>query len=159
TSQSLTNTRAVDPNYVVGYAQSFQLSIQQDLGRALVGTLTLNRTKGTHLDQVFLPNSVPPGSTLLPTGPAGYYYEQSNGNSSYTSVQASVMRRFRSGISGNISYIFSKWISNSDNGLVAQNWLDLNAERALANSDARHTMNAQWQYSSGVGRAGGTLLK
>ncbi len=131
TSLSLTNTRAIDPNYVIGYAQSFQLSIQQDLGRALVGTLT-------------------------PAGPSGYYYQQSNANSSYNSVQAAVMRRFRSGISANVSYIFSKWIDNTG---VAQNWLDLNAERALDSGDARHTMNASWQYSSGVGRAGGTLLK
>ena len=37
----LTNTYAVDPNYRIGYAQMWQISIQQDLGHSLVGTIHL----------------------------------------------------------------------------------------------------------------------
>ena len=56
--------------------------------------------------------------------------------------------------------MLSKAIDNGGVGtLVAQNWLDLAAERGLSSFDARHTVNAQWQYSTGVGRAGGTLLQ
>ncbi len=44
------------------------------------------------------------------------------------------------------------------NAMVAQNWLDLNAERSLSNFDQRHVVNAQIQYTSGMGVAGGTLL-
>jgi hypothetical protein len=56
--------------------------------------------------------------------------------------------------------MLSKAIDNGGVGtLIAQNWLDLTAERGLSSFDARHTVNAQWQYSTGVGRAGGTLLQ
>jgi hypothetical protein len=42
---------------------------------------------------------------------------------------------------------------------TAQNWLDLNAERGLSTFDQRHVINAQLQYTSGMGMAGGTLLR
>ncbi len=81
----LTNTYAIDPNYRIGYAQMWQISVQQDLGRSLVGTITYNGTKGTGLDQTLLPNSAPSGAA--PNGlPSGYIYEQSNGNSIYHGV-------------------------------------------------------------------------
>lgn len=42
--------------------------------------------------------------------------------------------------------------------VIAQNWLDLSAERGLSNFDQRHLLNAQLQYTTGMGMAGGTLL-
>ena len=68
-TNTITNTRAVDPNYRIGYAQIWQLSVQNDLGHSLVGSLTLNHTKGTGLDQQFLPNSLPPGSKVVSPWP------------------------------------------------------------------------------------------
>ena len=41
---------------------------------------------------------------------------------------------------------------------VAQNWLDLSAERGLSSFDARHNLTLQFQYSTGMGRSGGTLV-
>ncbi len=41
---------------------------------------------------------------------------------------------------------------------MAQNWLDLAAERGLSSFDARHNLRLQLQYSTGMGTAGGTLL-
>jgi hypothetical protein len=158
---SITNTRAIDPNYRVGYAQIWQLSLQNDLGHALVGTITLRRTKGTRLDQQFLPNSLPPGSTAIATGPAGYIYEQSNGDSSMNAIDLQLQRRFRSGISANAIYSFSKSIddaSTQGGAVEAQNWQLLTAERGLSPFDARHTLTAQWQYSTAVGTSGGTLV-
>jgi hypothetical protein len=158
---TVTNTRAIDPNYRIGYPMIWQLSVQNDLGHALVGTITLRRTKGTRLDQQFLPNSLPPGSRVIATGPAGYIYEQSNGNSTMNAADFQLMRRFRSGISANATYSFSKSIDDASTGggaVVAQNWQLLTAERGLSSFDARHTLNAQWQYSTGVGTRGGTLV-
>jgi hypothetical protein len=158
---TITNTRAIDPNYRIGYPMIWQLSLQNDLGHALVGTITLRRTKGTRLDQQFLPNSLPPGSSVIATGPAGFIYEQSNGNSSMNAVDFQLQRRFRSGISANATYSFSKSIddaSTQGGAVVAQNWQYLTAERGLSSFDARHTLNAQWQYSTAVGTSGGTLV-
>ncbi|HEY1496889.1 MAG TPA: TonB-dependent receptor, partial [Candidatus Solibacter sp.] len=151
---SLTNTYAVDPNYLIGYAQMWQIAIQNDLGHSLVGTITYNGTKGTHLDQTILPNSAPSGAKANGL-PSGYLYEQSNGNSIYQGVSAQLQRRFRNGISANAVYTYSKAI---DNAVQAQNYLDTSAERARSNSNRTHVLNFNWQYSTGVGRTGATMV-
>jgi hypothetical protein len=42
---------------------------------------------------------------------------------------------------------------------LAQNWQDLDAERATSALVPRAQFNGNWQYSTGQGKAGGTLLK
>jgi hypothetical protein len=151
----LTNTYAVDPNYRIGYAQMWQISVQQDLGHSLVGTLTYNGTKGTHLDQTLLPNSAPSGGKANGL-PSGYIYEQSNGNSIYHGVSAQLQRRFRNGVSFNAIYTHSRAI---DNAVQAQNYLDTSADRALSSSSRPNVLNLNWQYSTAVGRGGGMLIQ
>jgi len=41
---------------------------------------------------------------------------------------------------------------------IAQNWLNLSAERALSNFDQRHDVSLLMQYTTGMGLRGGTLL-
>ncbi len=41
---------------------------------------------------------------------------------------------------------------------IAQNWLDLSAERGLSTFDQRHLLALQLQYTTGMGLHGGTLL-
>jgi hypothetical protein len=42
--------------------------------------------------------------------------------------------------------------------MIAQNWLDLSAERGLSTFDQRHLLTLQLQYTTGMGVAGGMLL-
>jgi trimeric autotransporter adhesin len=163
---NVTNTFAIDLNFELGYAQVWQVSIQQDLVSGLVLTGTYIGTKGTRNQQLFLPNSVPPGYVGPAPGPAGYLYEASNGNSTYEAGQIQLMRRFRSGLSGNLMYIYSHAIDDSA-GLggrgqggtaIAQNWLDLDAERSNSSFDQRHRLTASMQFSTGQGLHGGALL-
>ena len=42
---------------------------------------------------------------------------------------------------------------------LAQNWLDLEAERSLSSFDQRHLLNVQFQYTTGMGLGGETLLR
>jgi hypothetical protein len=42
--------------------------------------------------------------------------------------------------------------------IIAQNWLDLAAERSLSTFDQRHLVTLQAQYTTGMGLGGGTLL-
>lgn len=42
---------------------------------------------------------------------------------------------------------------------IAQNWLDLPAERSLSNFDQRHLLSTQLQYTTGMGRDGKTLWR
>lgn len=162
--QTTLSTYAVDPNYRVGYAQTWMLSVQHDLPFHMFATAGYLGTKGTRLDQQFLPNSVPPGlaESVLPHG---FIYETSNGNSIYHAAQFQLNRRFRAGLMAHASYQFSKSIDDAGTGgrgqgntPVAQDWLDLSAERGLSSFDARHNLSLLFQYSTGMGTQGGTLL-
>jgi hypothetical protein len=160
-SQGLTNTYAIDPRYQIGYAQTWNFSIQQNLPASLVAVATYLGTKGTRLDQQFLPNSTPPGVAATSAAPSGYTYEQSNGNSVYNSATLQLMRRFRRGLGARVSYTHAKSFDDAGTGgraVVAQNYLNLAAERALSNFDQRHNFSLNWHYSSGTAIRGGALM-
>jgi hypothetical protein len=167
----------IDPNFRVGYAQIWNLSAQRDLPGALVAILTYTGTKGTRGTQEYLPNSYPIGAANpCPACQSGYLYRSSNGNSSRESGQVQLRRRLRSGFTATLQYTYSKSIDD-DATLggqgpvaagaatqsqaavqIAQNWLNLSAERGLSTFDQRHLLNAQLQYTSGMGKAGGTMM-
>ncbi len=163
----VTNTFAVDPNFLVGYAQNWELSAQRDLPGALIVTTTYNGIKGTRGRQQFLPNTYPQGvSNPCATCPSGYSYLASNGNSTRHSGNIQIRRRLHHGLGATLQYTYSKSIDDatlggragSGGGLIAQDWRNLAGERALSNFDQRHLMTVNFQYSTGVGAKGGTLL-
>lgn len=163
---AVANTFAVDPNFRVGYAQNWQLSIQRDLPGALVMTATYLGTKGTRGTQQFLPNTYPLGAANpCPACPAGFAYLTSNGNSTREAGQIQLRRRLHNGVTATLQYTYSKSIDDAALGgwgpgssVIAQNWLDLRAERGLSSFDQRHLMNLQMQYSTGMGVGGGALV-
>jgi hypothetical protein len=102
-------TFAFDPNFRVGYAQTWQLAVQRDLPMAMQGTLTYLGVKGTHGVQEFLPNSYPLGeANPCPGCPSGFVYEASGGNSTRQSAQLQLRRRLRAGLTASLTYTFSK---------------------------------------------------
>jgi hypothetical protein len=163
---STPNTFAVDPHFRVGYVQSWQLSVQRDLPATLQMMLTYLGTKGTRLPQESLPNTFPSGAI----DPSGYVYLSSNGNFIRHAGTIQLRRRLRSGFTAGLQYTFSRAFDNAPlmaGGIVtanqggtaiAQNWLDLRAERAPSSFDQRHQLNFQMQYSTGVGIGGGALM-
>ena len=188
-NSALTNTFAINPDFRVGYAQTWQLSVQRDLPFALQGTVTYLGVKGTRGVQEFLPNSYPLGEVNpCPSCPSGFAYYTSGGNSTRQSGQLQLRRRLRAGFAASLLYTYSKSIdndsllggqghvstpSNSQSGensptslsaptsptpQIAQDWLDLRAERSLSSFDQRHLLNVQAQYTTGQGLEGGTLL-
>ena len=197
------NTFAIDPNFRIGYAQTWNLAIQRDLPAALQMTATYLGVKGTRGVQQFLPNTYPIGAVNpCLSCPAGFVYQASGGDSTRESGQLQLRRRLRSGFTASLLYTFSKSIDddaflggqghvssssqtaapsggpgpNSGQGsgggstassttqsasptpVIAQNWLDLHAERSLSSFDQRHLLNLTAQYTSGEGLGGGTLL-
>ena len=201
------NTFAVDPNFRVGYAQTWQLSIQRDLPGALQLTATYLGVKGTRGVQQFLPNTYPIGAANpCLSCQSGFIYQASGGDSTRQAGQVQLRRRLRSGFTASLLYTFSKSIdddaflggqghvlagsqsaapaggqgsgqgsgggsgqgasgstttttqSASTTPSVAQNWLNLHAERSLSSFDQRHLLNLQAQYTSGEGLRGGTLM-
>lgn len=179
---STPNTFAVDPNFRVGYAQTWQLLAQRDLPFALQGTATYLGIKGTRGVQEFLPNTYPlAAANPCPTCPTGFVYRTSNGNSTRESAQFQLRRRLRSGLTASVQYTFSKSIDDDStlggqgpvapksnagpttqstpNATIAQDWRNLRAERGLSTFDQRHLLNASVQYTSGQGLGGGALLE
>jgi len=162
----VTNTFGIDPNFRVGYAQNYQASIQRDLPGSLVMTVTYLGIKGTRGMQEFLPNTYPTGAANpCPLCPTGFIYMVSNGNSTRQSGSFQLRRRLHNGFLASATYTFAKAIDDSALGgrnqgaqVVAQNWLNLAAERSLSNFDQRHNVAFQAQYTSGQGIGGGTLL-
>jgi hypothetical protein len=161
-----TNTFAIDPDFRIGYAQNWQASAQVDLPAAMVMTATYIGIKGTRAVQVFLPNTYPAGAVNpCPSCLPGYAYMTSNGNSTREAGQMQLRRRLHNGLTATAQYTYSRSFDNAALGgrgqgssVIAQNWLDLSAERGPSNFDQKHLLTLQTQYSSGVGVHGGALL-
>ena len=67
------DNNAVDPNFRVGYAQTWNLAVQRDLPGALQLTATYLGVKGTHGVQELLPNTYPIGAvTPCPSCPLDF---------------------------------------------------------------------------------------
>jgi len=171
------NSFAVDPNFRVGYAQTWQLAVQRDLPFALQMTATYLGVKGTRGVQQFLPNTYPIGGTNpCPSCPSGFVYRTSNGDSTREQASLQLRRRLRSGFTASALYTYSKSIDddavlggqgpnaagatsqNTASASIAQNWLDLRGERALSTFDQRNLLSTSFQYTTGMGLGGGTLL-
>jgi trimeric autotransporter adhesin len=163
---TLTDTFGIDPKFRIGYAQNLYVTVQRDLPASLVMTAQYLGIKGTRGPQEFLPNTYPAGAVNpCPSCPSGFIYMDSNGNSTRQQGSLQLRRRLHNGFTANATYTFSKSIDDSALGgrgqatnVIAQNWLDLSAERGLSNFDQRHLLAFTTQYTTGQGIGGGTLL-
>lgn len=157
------DTFAVAPDFRPGYAQTWNASLQQDLPGGYVMQLSYLGTKGTHAVQRSYPNTYPPGFVSpCPACPAGFVYESSNGNSTIESATAQLQRRYHNGLAFTAAYTYAHAMDDAALGggsgasaaVVAQNWLDLDGERARSDFDRRHLLKLTTQYSTGLGRRG-----
>jgi hypothetical protein len=161
------NTFAVDPKLRIGYLHIWQISIQRDLPFAMQITAAYQGTRGRHALHQFLPNTYPLGAVNpCPSCPSGFVYMTSNGTSSREAGTIQLRRRLRSGFSATMDYTYSKSIDDAAPGgnqtgavFIAQDWLNPRAERALSSFDRRHQLNINFQFTSGMGIRGGTLMK
>jgi trimeric autotransporter adhesin len=158
--QDIANTYAVDRFYHTPYAQSWNITIQHELPKNFFVELGYLGTKGTDLDVLMLPNEGPPGATRAQQlgNAVGFTYDSPVGDSIYHALQVRVNRRFTGGISMQAYYSFSKSIDDSSSfggvgSTVAQNWLDLAAERGLSSFDRRHVLTMNWVWTSPAGTA------
>jgi trimeric autotransporter adhesin len=171
-AESTPQTFGVDPNYRVGYAQTWNLKVQRDLPKSLQMVATYVGTKGTHGAQLFLPNTNPAGAiNPCPGCPVGFEYLTSNGNSTREAAQLQLRRRLHNGFTAGLLYTYSKSLDD-DSALgsqwavtqsstaktIAQDWRNLPSERGLSTFDQRHLLNATVQYTTGMGMNGGTLM-
>ena len=155
-ASALANTFGVDPDFRVSYAHNWQVSVQRDFPASLTVTATYLGTKGSRLMREFAPNTYPAGAeNPCRTCPIGFVYLTSDGTSQKNAVQLQVRRRLRNGLSAVAQYTYAKATDNAaafttadlNGAVIAQNWLDLDAERAWSNFDQRHALTAQVEYS------------
>jgi hypothetical protein len=185
---TITNTFAVDPNFRIGYAQIWTASLQRDLPRSLVLNVSYTGTKGTRGMQEFLPNTYPSGAVnpsgfiyLTSNGNStresgqvqlrrrlragfttelDYTFSKSIDDSTLGGRNSTVMPAANGGGGGPAPN--TGGASNGSGGssapVIAQNWLNLSAERGLSNFDQRHLASLVLQYTTGMGLGGGTLV-
>jgi hypothetical protein len=163
------NTFAIDPDFHPGSVQSWNASLQRDLPASLTVIAAYFGDRGGHLMQAFLPNTYPAGAVNpCPSCPSGFVYVTSNGTSLRNAGQFTVRRRLHAGLMASVQYTLAKstddaaTFSNSAIGpsalAIAQDWRDLSAERGPSSFDQRHVVAVQFQYTTGVGVTGGTLV-
>jgi hypothetical protein len=155
----LATTFAIDPRFRAGYAQNWQLSAQRDLRFGMQMVATYLGIKGTRAVQQFLPNTFPAGAVNpCASCPSGFSYMTSNGDSTRQAGTLQLRRRLRQGLAAEVQYTWAKGLDNAALGgsgfLIAQNWLDLRAERGRSNFDQRHTAVFQAQYTTGAASSG-----
>ncbi|MCU1236065.1 MAG: hypothetical protein JWP63_4032 [Candidatus Solibacter sp.] len=160
---TLTNTYAIDPNFRIAYAQTWNLTIQHTLPHGLVLDTEYIGTKGTHLGILENPNratttSISNGDLQIKNA-TSFTYQTQGGNSSYNAGQLRLTRRLSRSVSANSLYTFSKGIDdastfNGTGGTVVQFLDNRHLERGLSTFDQRHNITTGFQLSSPVGVRG-----
>ena len=147
----LTNNYALDPNFRTPYAQTWNFSIEDEFVRNVILSIGYVGTKGTKLDTLLAPNQSPPGAPIT-TGAQtalqnalAFTYETSGAASIYHGLQVGLRRQFHGGFSMSGQYVFSKSIDDAASvggagRTVAQDYLDLQAERGLSSFDVRNKL-------------------
>jgi trimeric autotransporter adhesin len=142
-----TNSYAVDPDYRLPLAQTWNLDLQRDLTRTVQIGVGYTGTRGSNLDILRAPNRGPDGLRIA--GVAPFLFESSEGDSILQSLTLRLRKRMTSGLAAGATYTLSKSIDDASSiggsgAIVAQNDLDLAAERGLSSFDQRHRLAADF---------------
>lgn len=152
----LKNTYAVDPDFRTPYAQSWNVSLEDEVFKNVILSLGYVGTKGTKLDLLLAPNQflssgAPGQGGLALRNTLAFTYETFGASSIYNALQVGLRRQFHNGYSVSGNYTYSKSIDNAAavggaGRTVAQNYLDLQAERGLSSFDMRHRLIIHHTY-------------
>jgi len=147
TPTSVLNTFAVNPNYKPAYVQQWNLDLQTQVKRVYVLEVGYSGSKGTGLDLLRAP--------AHPSTVSNFVYQTTGANSILNAMNVVVTRRFSHGFNITNSYTLSKSIDDASGiggGLtVAQNDLNLYAERSRSSFDQRHSFNSNFGYELPIG--------
>lgn len=157
TPASVLNTVAVDPNYRVGYAQIWNLSVETNPIRNVNVEVTYTGTKGTHLDLLRSPNRSLPTDPLstefsrrIPNA-SEFTYDTFGASSIYHALQLRVTRRMTRGFMLFGTYSYGKSLDNASSigggaQVVVQDDNNFAAERGRSSFDVRQRLNAFLHY-------------
>jgi len=145
------------------YAQHWNLSVQQKLGRSRSLELAYVGSKGTKLLSARDINQPPPSARQPNPRPNLRFDDidllESRSNSSYNSLQARLQQRLDSGLSLLGSYTFSKSLDNASSFFSSagdpnfpQDSYNTRAERGRSNFDVRQRLSLAYSYDLPLGR-------
>lgn len=152
---------SIDPNFNTGYMQQWNLNVQRELWKNVVATVGYVGSKGTGLmvgqninPAVFGPGATPGNVNARRVYPGFEQVQntQNSANSTYHSLQMSVNRRFKSGVSVLASYVWSKSLDlasndgNSGVGNQATNPFNWSLDKGLSDFDVRHRVVTSFLY-------------
>ncbi len=162
-------TSGLDVTRPLGRTMSYSFGIQRQLPKGLFLDVAYVATLGRHLLERKDLNSIPAGTTLNPAnldatnnnaalpnqflykypGYTNIYYYNYDANSSYHSLQTTINRRFTKGISGGLSWTWSKAMDYDDidttslSNLVSPKIRDY----SMAGFDRTHILKGNWIYT------------
>ena len=151
------NTVGVDPNYRIGYAQIWNLSVDTQIVPNVIFEVTYTGTKGTHLDLLRAPNRALPGNPFntedgrrIPNAP-GFTWDTFGASSIYHALQVRLQKRMTRGMMVMGTYTFGKSIDNASSigggsQVVVLDDLNFAAERGLSSFDVRHRFQGAYMY-------------
>jgi len=153
----LSNTFALDPNFRTPYAQTWNFSIEDEIVRNVILSVGYVGTKGTRLQLLLAPDQSPPGAPITSgtqtalQNTLAFTYETYGADSIYNGLQVGLRRQFHGGFSMSGNYVFSKSMDDAASvggagSTVAQNYLDLKAERGLSSFDVRDRLLINYIY-------------
>jgi hypothetical protein len=159
-SSGTTSPGAMEANTPTQYLQTFNMTVERDLGGGTVVEAAYAGSKGTHLPIRFNVNQqmLTPGVSL---GARPYPQFSSIteiagvSNSIYNSGTLTVRRRLSRQLFVRATYVFAKSIdltSNTAGVASAQNPLNLAAERGRSDFDVRHTILASFIWAPKLSR-------
>lgn len=157
-SASNTGAFAVAPDSKDADVQAWNLSFEHQIRDILFSVAYVANTSH-HLPNIELPNQARPGPgsfasrQLWPTF-GTLFYQDTNSNANYNSLQAKTQKTFSNGFSFLASYTFSKTIDDSGGtfvgeggrGFVFQDTYNRAADRGLAAQDIRHRFVVSYVY-------------
>jgi len=161
-----------DPDLRAPYAMQFSLDIQRQLSPTLVLSTGAVGTRGVNLIMFRAANRVDRLTGLRPNPNLSQPVFTDNSQSlTYYAWQSSLRKRFANRLSFDVSYTWSKGISNgggdfgawftgeNSNGLN-QEFFDLKADRGPTSFDLTHFFTAGWVYElPGLAQAGSHLAR
>lgn len=159
---------AVDPQLRSGYAQQFNLQVQQQLPKDLVFKIGYVGNLGRRLDYTYDVNQPNPGPgapgprrPLIGIAPnvVGVTYNVFDGLSAYHSMQTTLERRFTNGIGFLTAYTWAHSIDNvpnafggGDNGPIPQDPRYRRVDRGTSGFDITHRLTHSMNYSLPFGK-------
>ena len=162
---------AINPNFRSGYAQQFNIQVQQSLPKDLVFKAGYVGNLGRRLDNSFNfnqqipgPGAVAPRRPLFALAPnvINADYNVSDGLSAYHSLQSTLERRFAKGFGFLLAYTWSHsvdFVANqfggADNGPLPQDPRYRRLDRGNSGFDQRHRVvfSTNYELPFGEGRA------